>query len=75
MPSTASPITDNVGRNIRALRTARGMTRQTLSEESHVSMRSLARIEAGEDCLITTLDAIAKALDVTPARLLWGDES
>lgn len=51
------------------------MSRQTLSDESGVSMRSLARIEAGEDCLLTTLDAVAKALDVTPARLLWGEES
>jgi len=57
------PVTDHVAMRIRALRADAGITREALSVAAGVSLRTLSRIEAGEDCKVTTLHSIALALD------------
>lgn len=46
------------------------MTRKELAGRAQVSLRTMSRIEAGEDCFVTTLYSIARALDVPIAELL-----
>lgn len=46
------------------------MSQQTLATKAGVAIRTLARIEQGEDMRLGTLDAIAGALGTTVAELL-----
>ena len=57
------PLNDHIAMRIRALRAERDLTREALSVAAGVSLRTLSRIEAGEDCKVTTLHSIARALD------------
>lgn len=57
------PLNDHIALRIRAMRHERDLTREALSVAAGVSLRTLSRIEAGEDCKITTLESIARALD------------
>ena len=53
-----------IGRRIRRMRARRGMTRRQLAEESRVSERYLAQIEAGlGNPSVTVLKAIAEAME------------
>lgn len=54
-------------------RVAVGMTQQALATKADIALRTLARIEAGEDCNISTLARIAVALDIPLLRLVGPD--
>lgn len=49
---------------IRLLRTAKGFTQEHLAEISHLSIRTIQRLESGEDTSLETLRMVADALDV-----------
>lgn len=51
---------------IRELRLARGLSQQALSSKAHISMMTLSRMELGKPVLRATVDAVAKALGVSP---------
>lgn len=65
----------NPGLSIRQARTAAGLTQQTLAERAGIALRTLARIEQGEDARLGTLEAIAAALDTSLATLLAPSET
>jgi transcriptional regulator with XRE-family HTH domain len=60
-----------VGKNVRRLRKARGMTQEQLADEAEMAARYLAGVERGEENpTLRFLGKIADALGVTPADLL-----
>jgi transcriptional regulator with XRE-family HTH domain len=60
-----------VGKNIRRLRKARGLTQEQLAEEAGMAMRYLSGVERGEENpTLRFLVMIADALGVQPAELL-----
>lgn len=60
-----------VGRNIRRIRKARGLTQEQLAEEAGMAMRYLSGVERGEENpTLRFLAKIAEALGVPPAELL-----
>jgi transcriptional regulator with XRE-family HTH domain len=60
-----------VGRNIRRLRVAKGLTQEALAHAAEIDMRYLGGIERGEENpSIAVLGRIAAAIDVHPADLL-----
>ncbi|WP_435601589.1 helix-turn-helix domain-containing protein [Streptomyces sp. C10-9-1] len=71
MPADNSPR--EVGRRIAATRQARRMTQAALASASFVSLAMVKAIERGaRSPSDTTLDALAEALSVDPARLVTG---
>ncbi len=57
------------------LRRARAMTQKDLSEASGLAVSTLVDIERGvAEPQIRTIRRLAKALDVTPERLVLGDD-
>lgn len=62
------------GRRIKEARIRAGLTQQTLAERAGLALRTLTRIENGEDIKLSTLSAIARVLGVPRAELLDGDE-
>ena len=66
-----STLLATVAHRVRALRRSYGWTRAELAERSGLSLRFLARIEAGEgNVSILRLAALARALGTTPDRLV-----
>ncbi len=64
-------ILSALGSRVRGLREARGLTRADLSVRSGLSVRFLARVEAGEGNIsLLRLEHLASALDITPDELL-----
>ncbi len=60
---------------LREIRERRGVSLRALKQASGVAVSSLARFEAGEgDPQLSTLQKLAKALDVTVAELI-GEKS
>jgi transcriptional regulator with XRE-family HTH domain len=60
-----------VGKRIRELRKARGLTQEGVAESAGINPKYFGSIERGEVNLsLSTLDRIAKALHVQPAALL-----
>ncbi|GAA4083879.1 helix-turn-helix transcriptional regulator [Nocardioides kongjuensis] len=55
---------------IRDLRTARGWSQERLAEASGVAVRTIQRLEAGNDASLETLSLVATALEV-PVRDLF----
>lgn len=65
-----------VGKNVRRLRTAQGMTQEDLAGEAGLAMRHLGRIERGEgNPTVAIVGQIAEALKVHPAELYAPDET
>lgn len=61
---------DQVGRNIRRLRLAMGLSQEALAHKAEMSMRFLAGLERGEENpTLTYLVKVADALGVEPATL------
>lgn len=58
--------------HIKELRTTRGWTQERLAAESGVTVRTVQRMEAGNDASLETLSLIASALQVS-VRDLFGD--
>lgn len=59
-----------IGGNVREARQQAGLTQQTLAERAGLALKTLSRIENGEDMNLSTLAAIAAALDVTLGELV-----
>jgi transcriptional regulator with XRE-family HTH domain len=66
-----SPTPKQMGARIRKLRKARGMSQQDLANKARLSRVFITRLEAGQqDPSLSTINAIAKALDVLAAELM-----
>lgn len=60
-----------VGRNVRDVRIARGMTQERFAEVSGFSQQYISDLERGRrNPTIVSLHELAQALDVTPVQLL-----
>ncbi len=65
-----------LGRNLRALRIARGLTQEKLAEQLNVTPRYLAGIERGERNLtLDSIESLAAQLEVAALSLLTGTVS
>lgn len=53
-----------VDNQIKKLRLAKGMSQEQLAEKANVSVRTVQRLEAGDDASISTLNLVAGALGV-----------
>lgn len=67
----AVPLKVALGKRVREVRHARGLTQEGLAEQLGVTPRYLAGIERGERNLtLDSVDALAKQLEVTGLSLL-----
>ena len=65
-----SEIKKSLGRKIKYYRELKGFTQEKLAEKINLNCRSLSFIECGVNFVTAdTLDAICKALNVTPKEL------
>lgn len=55
--------------NVAKLRKERGWTQEELAEKSFLTVRTIQRMEAGQDVSLTTLSSVAKALAVSLSDL------
>jgi transcriptional regulator with XRE-family HTH domain len=62
-----------VGSRVKHARQTSGLTQQALASKAGVSIRTLSLIETGEDTKVSTLVAIATALDLSIVELLEAD--
>lgn len=53
-----------VNNKIKQIRLAKHLSQEQLAEKSKVSVRTIQRLEAGEDASISTLNLVAGALGV-----------
>lgn len=59
-----------IGRNLRRLRVAKGLSQERLALESGIDRAYVGRVERGsENVTVSTLEAFAKALDVRVSAL------
>jgi transcriptional regulator with XRE-family HTH domain len=66
-----SPTPRQIGKRLKALRTAAGLSQPTVAARAKISREYLARLEAGQhDPTVGTLQRLAKALNVSLLRLL-----
>jgi transcriptional regulator with XRE-family HTH domain len=66
-----SPTPKQIGRRLKALREAAGLSQATVAHAARISREYLARLEAGQhDPTVGTLQRLAKALNVPLLRLL-----
>ncbi|HXV75611.1 MAG TPA: shikimate kinase [Candidatus Polarisedimenticolaceae bacterium] len=64
-------LLDHLARRVRGLRENRGWTRGELATRSGLSVRFLARVEGADGNIsVLRLEALARALDTTPDRLV-----
>lgn len=67
----ADPLLGAVGRRVRSLREARGLSRRELATVSGLSERFLAQVESGQgNIAVTRLARLADALGCRPGRLI-----
>jgi transcriptional regulator with XRE-family HTH domain len=60
-----------VGRNVRAIRQAKGMTQEQLAESSGFSQQYISDLERGRrNPTVVTLWELSQALESTPVQLL-----
>jgi transcriptional regulator with XRE-family HTH domain len=61
----------DLGKNLRAARKRLGLTQEQVAERSGVQAGEVSRIEAGKrDPQVSTLERLAKAVEMPPGRLL-----
>jgi transcriptional regulator with XRE-family HTH domain len=66
---------NDVGGRLRTFRRARALTQRDLHQRSGVAVSTIVAIERGEvDPQIQTIRKLAHALDVTPERLMVGED-
>ena len=66
-----SPTPRQIGKRLKALREAAGLSQATVATTAKISREYLARLEAGQhDPTVGTLQRLAKALKVPLLRLL-----
>ncbi len=62
------------GKNLKRLRESKNLSQRELEDLAKISFSQIGRIERGEqNASISTLYALAKALEVPPAKLLTFD--
>jgi ribosome-binding protein aMBF1 (putative translation factor) len=68
------PLRDVLAKNMRRLRTARGVSQEALAHESGINRTYLSGVERSErNVSIDNIERIAKALETEPWKLLKGD--
>jgi transcriptional regulator with XRE-family HTH domain len=66
---------EDVGTRLRTIRRARALTQRDLHERSGVAVSTIVAIERGEhEPQIRTIRALAAALNVSPERLMVGED-
>jgi transcriptional regulator with XRE-family HTH domain len=66
-----TPTPAQVGKTLRKLRKAKGLSQAELAEKADLSREYVNKIEAGKyDPPLSTINALAKALRVRPTALL-----
>jgi XRE family aerobic/anaerobic benzoate catabolism transcriptional regulator len=71
--SRRAELLRNLGRTVRTLRNAQGLSRQELAQRAGLSARFIAQLESGQGNIsVAKLDDLARALDVRLAGLLEG---
>jgi transcriptional regulator with XRE-family HTH domain len=75
-PKAPSPTPTPFGARLRALRQKRGWTMYRLAQESGLSAQAIGDLEKGirQSPLLSTLAALARALEVPVADLIEGNE-
>lgn len=63
-------VQDRTFTKTRELREAAGLSQQALSSRAGIAIRTLVRVEQGEDTTLGTLRQIANALDVSVSTLI-----
>ena len=64
-------LINRFGVHVRALRKERGLTMTELSYKTGVEYRQISNIETGKvNCTLSTINALAKALDIPLAQLM-----
>jgi transcriptional regulator with XRE-family HTH domain len=66
------PRKNPFGSSVRRRRTAVGMTIAQLAEKSGLSVNWVSEVERGREPSLTSVIALARALDVTPGELVDG---
>ena len=64
------PTSSEIGTRVRSLREAKGLSQQAVAARAQVALRTLVRIEQGEDTKVGTLSLVASALGVPVAELV-----
>lgn len=64
-----------LGRNVKRLREAAGLTQQTLAARAGISLKTLSNIETGKDCTVGTLGLLVEHLGVTLADLFESSDT
>lgn len=73
IPPEVTP--EGIGRKIRELREARGLTLSEMARKTGLSLAHLSEVERGlSSASLKTLDKIAEVLEISPAVLLGRDE-
>lgn len=71
MPKTKEKFLKALGKKIKTLREAKGLSQYAFSDESGVSRSQIIRLENGElNCTLGTLLTLAHTLEVEPKDLL-----
>ncbi len=73
MPMTKEKLLKALGKKVKALREAKGLSQYALSDESGIARSQIVRLENGElNCTIATLLQVAQALEVEVKELVEG---
>jgi transcriptional regulator with XRE-family HTH domain len=73
MPITKEKLLKALGKKVKALREAKGLSQYALSDESGISRSQIVRLENGElNCTMATLLQVAQALEVEVKELVEG---
>ncbi|MGN6646595.1 MAG: helix-turn-helix domain-containing protein [Cytophaga sp.] len=70
---TKEKLLKALGKKVKALREAKGLSQYALSDESGIARSQIVRLENGElNCTIATLLQVAQALEVEVKELVEG---
>lgn len=71
-----SNLLDTVGKNLKTIRTEKGLSQEKLAELTGLHRTYIGAVERGEKNISTkNIEKIAKALAIQPYKLLIGDDS
>ncbi len=64
-----------IGKNVKKYRRKAGLTQKDLAEKLSVSAAAVSQFESAESLNYSTIEKIAKALNINPYYLITGDDS
>lgn len=64
------PLAEVLATNLRVARAERRLSQRDLAKIADISANRISLIEQGADCLLSTVETLARCLDYTPAELL-----